>query len=167
VAGTNYTFVLGSDNYLMSSLTLKSKDILYVNGNAALYVTGDVSMQGNGTSASQIIIGPGASLALYVGGANAIFTQVNNQGNAKTFSYYGLPANTTVSFGGNGALIGTIYSPNADFTIGGGGSDVYDFEGSIMSKTIKLNGHYNFHFDESLGRSGPSLGYVATSWREL
>src|SRR5439155_1096794 len=104
VGATNYTYVLGSDNYLMTSLTLKSKEIMYVNGNAVLYVTGDVLMQGNGSTASQIIIAPGASLAIYVGGATADFTQVNNQGNAKTFSYYGLPANTSVSFGGDGAL---------------------------------------------------------------
>ena len=167
VNGTNYNYVLGTDNYLMTSLTLKAKETMYVNGNAALYVTGEVLMQGSGNTSSQIIIGPSGSLTLYVGGASAVFTQVNNQGNAKTFSYYGLPANTSVSFGGNAALIGTIYCPNADFTIGGGGNDVYDFEGSIMSKTIKMNGHYNFHFDENLARSGPSRGYLATSWKEL
>ena len=165
MGGTNYIYVLGSDNYLMTSLTLKSKEIMYVNGNAVLYVTGDVLMQGN--LSSQIIIGPGASLAVYVGGASAVFTQVNNQGNAKNFSYYGLPANTSVTFGGNAAVIGTIYCPNADFTIGGGGTDVYDFEGSVMAKTIKMNGHYNFHYDQGLVRSGPSFGYVATSWKEL
>ena len=165
VGATNYTYVLGSDNYLMTSLTLKSKETMYVNGNAVLYVTGDVLMQGN--LSSQIIIGPGASLAVYVAGASAVFTQVNNQGNAKNFSYYGLPANTSVTFGGNAAVIGTIYCPNADFTIGGGGTDVYDFEGSVMAKTIKMNGHYNFHYDQGLVRSGPSFGYVPTSWREL
>ena len=167
VDGTIYNFVLGTDNYLMTSLTLKSKEVMYVNGNAVLYVTGDVLMQGNGTTTSQIVIGTGGSLTLYVGGASALFTQVNNLGNAKTFSYYGLPANTTVSFGGNAGLVGTIYCPNADFTIGGGGNDVYDFEGSLMAKTIQMNGHYNFHFDENLARSGPSRGYVATSWKEL
>ena len=167
VDGTNYNYVLGTDNYLMTSLTLKSKEIMYVNGNAVLYVTGDVLMQGNGTTPSQIVIGTGGSLTLYVGGASAVFTQVNNLGNAKSFNYYGLPSNTTVSFGGNAALIGSIYCPNADFTIGGGGNDVYDFEGSLMAKTIKMNGHYNFHFDENLARSGPSRGYVATSWKEL
>ena len=167
VSGTTYNYVLGTDNYLITSLTFKAKETMYVNGNAVLYVTGEVLMQGSGDTSSQIIIGPSGSLTLYVGGASAVFTQVNNQGNAKTFSYYGLPANTTVSFGDNASFIGTIYCPNADFTIGGGGNDVYDFEGSIMSKTIKMNGHYNFHFDENLARSGPSRGYLATSWKEL
>jgi hypothetical protein len=124
-------------------------------------------MQGNGNTASQIIIGPGGSLSIYVGGADASFTQVNTAGNAKTFNYYGLPTNTSVSFGGNANFIGTIYSPSADFTIGGGGNNVYDFEGSVMSKTIKLNGHFKFHFDENLVRTGPSFGYVVASWREL
>ena len=169
VDGTNYTYVLGSDNYLMTSLNLKSDDIMYVNGNAMLYVTGDILMQ----SKAQIIIASGSKLSIYAGVADpaastsATFTQVNNQGYAKTFNYYGLPSNNAVSFGGNASLIGTIYCPNAEFTIGGGGNDVYDFEGSVIAKTIKVNGHYRFHFDEDLARSGPSFGYVATSWREL
>jgi hypothetical protein len=167
VGGTNYNYVLGTDNYLMTSLSLKAKDIMYINGNAVLYVTGDVLMQGNGNTASQIIIGPGSSLSIYVGGASATFTQVNTQGSAKTFNYFGLPANASVSFGGNATFVGTIYCPNADFTIGGGGNNVYDFEGSVMSKTIKMNGHFKFHFDENLARSGPSFGYVVASWREL
>jgi hypothetical protein len=169
VGGTTYTYVLESDNYLMTSLSLKSEDILYVNGNAVLYVTGDILMQ----SKSQIIIGSGSKLTIYSGAADpsasttASFTQVNNEGYAKTFSYYGLPSNKAVSFGGNAAFIGTIYCPNAEFTIGGGGNDVYDFEGSVIAKSIKVNGHYRFHFDEDLAKSGPSFGYVVSSWREL
>jgi len=167
VGGTNYNYVLGTDNYLMTSLTLKAKDIMYINGKAVLYVTGDVLMQGNGNTASQIIIGPGSSLSMYVGGASASFTQINTQGSAKSFNYFGLPANTSVSFGGNATVVGTIYCPNAAFTIGGGGNNVYDFEGSVMANTIKMNGHFKFHFDENLAKTGPSFGYVVASWREL
>ena len=148
---------------MMSTLSLKQSDIMLVNGNAVLYVTGNVLMQ----SKAQIVLGLGSSLTIYVGGDSAVFTQVNNLGKPKDFSYYGLPANTAVSFGGNAALNGAIYCPNADFTIGGGGTDVYDFEGAIMCKTVKMNGHYNFHFDEDLANNGPFRGYVATSWREL
>ena len=167
VAGTNYTYVLESENYLMTSLTLKSKEVLYVKGNAVLYVTGDVLMQGNGSTSSQIFIAPGASLSLYVGGTSAVFTQVNNQGASSSFSYYGLPANSSVDMNGNAAFIGTIYCPNADFTLGGGGNDIYDFQGSVIANNIKMNGHYRFHYDEGLLRTGPSFGFVATSWREL
>ena len=53
----------------------------------------------------------------------------------------------------------------------------YDFQGNrtqanppfgaSVSYSVKMNGHYNFHYDESLMSSGPSRGYIVTSWREL
>jgi hypothetical protein len=30
-----------------------------------------------------------------------------------------------------------------------------------------LNGHYDFHYDESLATNGPTRGFIATSWQEL
>jgi len=30
-----------------------------------------------------------------------------------------------------------------------------------------MNGHYDFHYDQALGRTGPARGYLATSWQEL
>ena len=36
-----------------------------------------------------------------------------------------------------------------------------------MTKTVTMNGHFNFHYDEILGRTGPSRGYYITSWVEL
>jgi hypothetical protein len=47
------------------------------------------------------------------------------------------------------------------------GFDSFDFQGSVMARSIKLNGHYNFHFDEDLANHGPVRGYVANSWKEL
>ena len=41
------------------------------------------------------------------------------------------------------------------FEISGGGSDVMDFIGSSVTKSVKMNGNYNFHFDENLMRIGP------------
>ena len=46
--------------------------------------------------------------------------------------------------------MGTIYAPHADFTLGGGGKDTIDFVGSSVTKTVKMNGHYKFHYDENL-----------------
>jgi len=167
--GTNYAYVLDGNKYMTSSLGLKSSDVMLVRGHATLYVTGDVLMQ----SKSQILILPGASLDLYVGGddltspTSAVLGQINNQGTAQNFSYYGLPNNTSVSFGGNSAVNSVIYCPSAQFTLGGGGADTFDFQGSVMARSIKLNGHFNFHFDEDLAKNGPVRGYVATSWKEL
>ena len=65
------------------------------------------------------------------------------------------------------AFLGTIYMPEADFTLGGGGNDAIDFIGAVVAKNIKMNGHFNFHYDEALGRNGPRRGFVITSWNEI
>ena len=67
----------------------------------------------------------------------------------------------------NAAFVGCIYCPNAAFTLGGGGNNAYDFVGASVSNTVKLNGHFKFHYDENLRRIGPGRGYIATSWLEM
>ena len=51
--------------------------------------------------------------------------------------------------------------------LGGGGSTIYDFVGSTITATVTMNGHFKFHYDESLSRLGPSRGYVVSSWNEI
>jgi hypothetical protein len=164
--GTNYSYVLGSGNYMLPELDLKGQHKMAVTGAAVLYVTGDLALGGN----AFIYIAPGAKLQLYVGGASADFAGngvANSGGNATNFYYYGLPSNTSLKLSGNSAFTGAIYAPNADFTLGGGGSDPYDFVGASVTGTVRLNGHYNFHYDENLERVGPRNGVVITSWNEI
>ncbi|PYJ06374.1 MAG: hypothetical protein DME25_06810, partial [Verrucomicrobia bacterium] len=91
----------------------------------------------------------------------------NQSGHAERFYLYGLPTCTSITFGGNGSFYGGIYAPEADFNLGGGGSDTWDFIGSSVTKTVNLNGHFNFHYDENLRRIGPSRGFIPTSWQEV
>jgi hypothetical protein len=164
ITGTNYTWVLGNDNYLYSGAAkLQTGDKILVTGKARLYVTGDFIMSGN----SSIIIAPGASLELYVGGANTSLSTLNNCGNCSTFSYYGLPGNTSIALSGNNVFLGSIYAPSAALTLSGGGNNIIDFQGACAVRTIGMNGHYNFHFDENLRRKGPIRGYQVTSWAEI
>lgn len=166
--GTNYTY-LGNGNYMIDNgkwpLKFNSGDVILVTGQARLYVTGDFIMGGQ----SQIVIAPGASLQLYVGGQNTQFQTINNGGNCATFSYFGLPANTSVNLAGNNLLLGTIYAPSASLTLAGSGDpkNPFDFQGACAVNTIKMNGHFNFHFDENLKRQGPVRGYQIASWTEL
>src|SRR5260370_12402781 len=81
--------------------------------------------------------------------------------------YYGVRSNTSITFKGNAAFAGTIYAPYAAITLTGGGTDTYDFVGSCIGKSITINGHFMFHFDEDLLTNGPSSGYVATHWTEI
>ncbi len=166
VDGTNYTYVVNSGNYQMSSLSMSGNQKMCVTGGAVLYVTGNVSLSGN----AFIYIKSNASLKMYVGGSSASLGGngvINTTANAMNFFYYGLPSNTSLSFSGNAAFTGVIYAPNADFTLGGGGSTTYDFVGAGISSTIKMNGHFNFHYDEALGKNGPSRGFIVTSWNEI
>jgi hypothetical protein len=91
---------------------------------------------------------------------------VNQDGLATSFSYWGLPSNTSVTMAGNAAFIGTIYAPQAALTLGGGGNTTYDFSGASISNTVAINGHFNFHYDEGL-KSGPARGYIVDSWQEV
>jgi hypothetical protein len=116
-----------------------------------------------------IQLAPGATLKLYVGGSSGSIAGngVVNPGIPMNFIYYGLPGNTSLSYSGNGTFTGVIYAPNADFTLNGGGNSTYDFVGASISKTVSMNGHFNFHYDEALAKYGPKRGFVVTSWNEM
>ena len=119
-----------------------------------------------------ITIAPtGAKVRMYMAGSTFSLggnARIDNEtGMAQTFCLYGLPTCTSISFGGNAAFTGGIYAPNADFTLGGGGNNTYDFVGGSVTRTVTMNGHFNFHFDENLLLAGPKKGLVARSWSEL
>jgi hypothetical protein len=158
--GTN-VWELGSADYMYDgNFKASSGQTIYVSGAAKVYVTGFFDMRG------AIVIAPGASLKLYVAGLYARLNEVNTEGNAFSFQYYGLPSNESVSWGGNDEYVGTIYAPQASLRMGGGGSDPYDFQGSCVVNALSLNGHFSFHFDENLRRRGPQSGFVVALWKE-
>jgi hypothetical protein len=123
----------------------------------------DLRVAGNSTNAGNLTIfmdGPRFS----VSGVNAV-----EGGSATNLAYYGTTNNTRITLSGNSAFTGTIYAPQANITLTGGGTDTMgtDFVGAIVGRSVTLNGHYMFHFDENLLGAGPMLPCVAYSWREL
>lgn len=131
---------------------------LLINGNAS---PGAIRVAGSGSTAGQLTLYMnGASFTL--GGASTIDSQ-----NALGFAYYGTTNNTKIDMGGNASFTGTIYAPEAQFKLGGGGNSTYDCVGAIVVGSAVVNGHFNFHFDENLITAGPKTGYVARSWEEL
>lgn len=133
-----------------------------------LYVNGSISLSGQ----SVINCSTNTSLVrIYVSGPQIDMhgnATINNQTmNAHRLAIYGLPTLTSIDFGGNAAFYGTVYAPEADFQFGGGGNDIYDYIGSLVANSCKLNGKAAFHYDESLKVSGPGIGYVPASWREV
>jgi hypothetical protein len=163
--GTNYTYLLDGRRFMASSVMLSSTKTMMVVGNAELYVPGNFTMSGQ----SRIIIAPGASIKLYVGGTASFSGQgiFNQTGNAINLFVFGLPGCTRVSFTGNSEFIGVIYAPSAELKLGGGGSDILDFKGATITGSVNMIGKYQFHYDESLGRKGPVKGYYVTSWDEM
>jgi hypothetical protein len=153
-------YMLGNQNYICNaSFTMNGGDVMVVNGTASLYVDGTFKMN-SGT----IYIAPGAKLNLYVNGSSTTFAGggvVNDSGLAANFSYYGTTNNTTVKYTGNSVFTATLYAPEADFTLTGGGT----FVGAVIvnSFTSKSSGAA-MHYDESL--SGPGQ-LKLVSYREL
>ena len=166
VDGTTYPYAITSlvpADYLLNGLSSS----LYIASNVTcrIWITGNVNLTGT----KEIKIDNGASVKMYMQGStfkvsgNGI---VNDNGNASSFYYYGLPSNTAIDFGGNGGFVGAIYAPQAAFSLGGGGSDTFDFIGASVTKTVQMNGHFNFHYDENLRKIGPGRGYIPVAWAE-
>jgi hypothetical protein len=153
LGGTNYVYLLEGYNYRAPSLTMTSGTML-VTGHATLYVVGGIDIGGT----ARIVVGPSGSLRLYAGGPTVSFAGngiVNQTGRALEFQYYGLNSNTALTLTGNGDFRGTVYAPNAEVTLRGGGSGSEDFSGAIVGRTVTMDGQFRFHYDESLAHSGP------------
>ena len=162
---TTYAYSTGSGNYSLGMLTMSGQSKFLVTGDTVLYVPGGVDLSGQ----AQITILPGASLKLYVNGSVRLFGNgvLNLNTDALHFSVHGMPNCTSIDFGGNAAFTGTVYAPNAHVQMGGGGNNVYDCVGAITARSVGMNGHFNFHYDEMLGRvTGPDL-YKIASWNEM
>ena len=165
--GTNYnnSQLLTGGNYKTANIQMNNSETILVQGNVKLYVTGNLRMSGQ----SQIIIGPNSSLTVYAGGSVDLNGGglVNRTGNATNLVLNGLPTCTSINYSGGSDFIGVIYAPQAAFTMTGGGNNVYNFIGSAVAGSIKLQGKYQVHYDESLIQIPSGPHYYATSWREI
>ncbi len=160
-----YIFDTSGDYELKNNLT------------GSIYVTNDVSVRikiTQNVSSSTLVIRlskENAAMQIFTQGSTFSLgggAKVDNpSGHPDRFYFYGLPSCTSISFGGNGNFYGCIYAPNADYDLGGGGADVWDFVGSSVTRTVSMNGHFNFHFDENLRNIGPAKAYVANAWQEI
>jgi hypothetical protein len=145
-----------------------------------VYVTGDVSVTGNG----DILLEDNVFVTMYVAG-NITLTG-NGVGNANKaqndrpshFLIYSIAQTDPVtgkpipdatpkqvSISGNGSVEAMVYAPDADIIMNGGGN-MGDFSGSVVGNTVKFNGNTRFHYDESLNTAGFVSDYKISSWFE-
>jgi hypothetical protein len=155
--------IVSNGDYLLTGLSSS----LYIASNVTcrIRISGNVNLTGN----DEIKIDNGASVKLYMQGSSFKVSGngfVNDNGNAASLYYFGLPSNSAIVFGGNGGFVGAIYAPQAAFSLGGGGNDKKDFIGASVTKSVKMNGHFNFHYDEYLRTIGPGRGYIPIAWAE-
>lgn len=170
VTTENYNYVLtGSSNpndpivYRVSSLNGK---VLVKGGYVTFIVEGSINMTGQ----DGLTIASDACLKMYVGGPSISLAGkgvMNQNGYAKNLKLLCADTVTSLSISGNGEFIGCVWAPNAAVTLNGGGNSYEDFIGSLVANTIKMNGHYKFHYDESLKSEGDSSRYVMKTWREI
>jgi hypothetical protein len=125
------------------------------------YSLTSLNIQGGTTNAGTLIMyQDSGSVTL---GGSAAAGAVNNR--PENFIYYGLPGVTQVTMGGKPTFVGVIYAPNAVTTLNGGGSGL-NYIGSVVVKSITVNGHFELHYDTSL--EGLYYGYYAVGyWQEL
>jgi hypothetical protein len=148
VSGTNYSYVIGTGNYQSPSLSLSSATSVCINGNVVLYLPGGLQMSGQ----SFIYLTPGSHLTIYLGASSSLSGGgvINGTGLAKNVAIVGLPSCTSISYSGNSEFVGTIYAPEADISLTGGGATAMNFSGALAGNTVKISGNYQLHYDQAL-----------------
>jgi hypothetical protein len=125
----------------------------------------------NGLSGTEdFTIAPGASVLIYAGGSAVTLNGnqiVNPNGFAGSFMVFCAPSVTTFTLNGNAEFTGVLVAPEANLTMNGGGWASLDFCGSLMVNNVTMNGHFRFHWDESLGNLKHNGRYIIRSWDEI
>jgi hypothetical protein len=164
IDGVSYNYVFDSPGSIYSNSISGLNGSIYVGTNTqvTLLVSGSANIP-----TVRIAGGPGVAgnLTLYADGPTFSLATITN-GNATNFVYLGTTNNTQVNFTGNSTFTGVLYAPEALVKLSGGGNNIVDFIGSIIGNTVKVTGHFQFHYDENLLRT-LMRGYQASSWQEL
>lgn len=163
----NKSTTLNSGDYRIGTVTLNSSsqgDTMTIAGNVRLYVVGAFDISGLGS----LVINPGASLTVYIGGDVKVTGNgfVNNAVTPDKNVWFALDTSTTWTIAGNGSFSGGIYAPNATVSFKGGGSSG-DASGAIVAKKVILTGNAKFHYDENFKNANTGAGYSVVAWQEL
>jgi hypothetical protein len=170
VTSKTYDYVIEGSSGTMPPLNFALSDLsnakVLVKGNANLVVLGAVQQSGQ----NGIWVDTDGKLQMWVAGASCDLSGqgvFNNNGYAQNFMLFCTDNVTSLTLVGNGEFTGVVVAPNADVRLNGGGSGPEDFIGSLIAKTIVLNGHYKFHYDEALKGLLGNSRYKVQEWNEI
>ncbi len=161
--------------YKVPSFSSKNTDLLKVEGEVIIVVTGDVSTKGEiQVQHNQIGSKPDptdGSVKLYVGGnadigGNGVVNMSNIPENFQLYGTAPTGSSQTIKVSGNGAIQSAIYAPNADIELKGSGTNGV-FMGAAVGNNITMTGNFEFHYDEALADFTIDKSYRISRWREL
>jgi hypothetical protein len=136
----NYTITDEGDIYVGTNVTVR------LNITTNLFIPANIFVAGATTNEA-------GKMIVYLNGPSFVALNQNiktQSGLPQNLTFMGMRNLTSIAYQGTGNFTGIIYAPEADLTLLGGAPDTVDICGSFVAKTIKVNGHYNIHFDESL-----------------
>ncbi len=165
--GTSLGTPGAATSWRAKSLVLKGSSTLTILGHVTLVLTDPldaVSILGK----ASLLIPPGSTLTLYVGGD--IFIAGGGLANANAspaavqlWSTATSARPQSIHVAGNGSLSGVIYAPEATVTVNGDGAIL----GSIVARDITFTGNAAFHYDHALDRLGRHAPYRSDGWRTV
>jgi len=165
--------------FRFTQIDLSGQQVLRIRGAAdgsatfaQIVVSGDISLGGQ----AQIVLDPGVYVRIFVGGnADLTGNGVLNPNSPLNLQLYGLdrPVNPdgspqfpgTIKVAGNGGYRGTVYAPNYNVElVGGGNADT--IYGAFIGWQITMTGVQSVHYDEALADGGLISDYKIVSWFE-
>ncbi|HEU6448810.1 MAG TPA: hypothetical protein VFV23_10285 [Verrucomicrobiae bacterium] len=148
--------------YAMNTIDGSGNKIFVDSPYAVVYVT-------NGMSSPIVTVNTNASLTIWCGGDITFGTTLYNATACARALTINDIAGKPISITGNGnaSFIAKLFVPSASVKLGGGGSDTIDIIGEISCNNAWFNGHFNLHYDESLGAISEAKQIVATGWKEV
>ena len=171
----DFTNTNGPQNYILTSdaypIYVEAGVTVNLNVTSTTFSPSDLELRSIYTNSSGSIATNSGTAILYINGATSVGIAGNSDVNAGIGSqpanlwYFGLSTLTSITFSGTSMFIGVIYAPEASLTLNGGGNNL-GVQGSAIVHDVTMNGHYDFHYDQSLAVYGPNRGYIATSWQE-
>lgn len=147
-----------------SSINLKTKETLEIDGDVALYIVGQTILN----KSVELQIKNDSSLILYLGGdfEGKNSTKINNKTqDPKKLQIYCLDSCEDMRFKNSSDLYGVIYAPNADIIMDNSAS----LYGAVIAKSFEQRNSATLNYDASLRDANvndEAVRFTITNWHE-